>query len=113
VARAGWAARGGYRVAVPAPRWGSPFGACQEDTGWEAGVPGACAAVEPPAACRTATEPAEWLVHRSVQLRESWQYHRTSGQALPPSGISRSVGRRIPHIQHDSMLPRAAGTAIR
>jgi hypothetical protein len=34
----------------------------------------------------------------------SWQYQRTSAQALPPSGTICSAGSRLPHIQHVSTV---------
>ncbi len=52
------------------------------------------------------------LVHRSVQLRVSWQYQRTSVQALPPSATIRSAGMRVPHIQQDSTPGDPASVAV-
>jgi hypothetical protein len=53
------------------------------------------------------------VVHRSMHPRMSWQYQRTSGQALPPSATSRLTGRRMPHIQQDSTAVPAAAWTIR
>src|SRR5215472_8969861 len=51
-------------------------------------------------------------VQRSVQARVSWQYHRMSPQAWPPSGTIWFGCRRIPHIQHETTAgPRAAKPA--
>jgi len=36
-----------------------------------------------------------------VQLRVSWQYHRTSVHALPPSATKLLTGSLVPHIQQD------------
>jgi hypothetical protein len=36
-----------------------------------------------------------------VQLLVSWQYHRTSAHALPPSATMLLAGCLVPHIQQD------------
>jgi hypothetical protein len=36
-----------------------------------------------------------------VQLLVSWQYHRTSSHALPPSATMPLTGCLVPHIQQD------------
>ena len=48
-------------------------------------------------------------VQRSVHPRVSWQYHRTSAHAPPPSATMLLVGSRVPHIQQDWM---AAGRIV-
>jgi hypothetical protein len=51
-------------------------------------------------------------VQRSVHARVSWQYHRMSPQAWPPSGTIWFGCSRIPHIQHETTAgPRAAKPA--
>jgi len=55
-----------------------------------------------PGICYLAPASAGRAVHRSVQARASRQYQRRSAHACPPSGTIWLVGRRIPHIQHDS-----------
>lgn len=101
-----------YRAAVPGPASCPLPSVGHPGSAREAPVPGpAAAAIRPPPG--RPGDPAGRLVQRSVQARESWQYQRTSGQALPPSGTRRSVGSRMPHIQQDSTVPRAAGADIK
>jgi hypothetical protein len=50
-------------------------------------------------------DPAQRVVHRSVQARVSRQYQRTSAQALPPSAIILPTDKRMPHSQQDSATP--------
>lgn len=52
------------------------------------------------------------VVQRCVQDGVSWQYQRTSAQALPPSGTSWSAGSRIPHIQHVSTAMLGAQATV-
>ena len=39
------------------------------------------------------------LVHRQVHCCASWQYQRTSAQAVPPSATMTAVGICVPHSQ--------------
>ena len=66
-------------------------------------APGYEAAALPPRALpRLPGWGLEPTVQRPVHARKSWQYQRTSAQALPPSETIRAVGKRMPHIQQRS-----------
>lgn len=62
-----------------------------------------------PGAAASAASLWRWAENpRSVQARMSLQYHRRSGQALPPSGTIWFWCRRMPHSQHETTAVRRA-----